>query len=353
MKKVISLIVVLLIALTAVAVSLVTCDEKSQNSRLALKAMDSGDYERAKRLYNFAIERGEADGEDERIYEIISAYIDASRCLKSEDFTEGLDILDACKYDYSKLSICNDMDKLYSQLSEGKYADERIKVLTGAVNAQEYERAKTLVEEIGKLSLTSAQQDRLYALSRAVTGDLSQENVSIIYYVNCGSSSDIPMYFEADDDSDELCRISGGEAVEVKSFAEDGFIEIYYDGFTGYVKGSLLSPEKPESEKNVRDDKDDTEDADDKNDKSENEQAVDEDKNKDNADVPVEAISQGDTLYVLTGVNMRTESNTDCEIIDVIPGGEEITYLGEMEHGFYKVEYNGKVGYVYSDYVQK
>ncbi len=347
MKKIIGLILALLVVFTAVAVSLISCDSKSQHAKLGLKAMDAGEYERARRLYNFAVEKGEADEEDKRIYDILCAYIDAKRSLKSEDFSEGLDILDGCIYDYSTLSISDDMDRLYGQLSDGKYADERIKALGGVLNAKNYDKAKTMIEEINKLSLTSAQQEKLYALSRSMTDAISAQQPSdaIIYYVNKPKNSSVALYYEASEDSDEICRIPGGEAVEVQAFAENGFIQVVYGADTGYVKSSVIAPEKTDG--NEKDDEDDSDE--------DGEAPSDDDDNDDDDDsnTKVEAISANDKLFVITGVNLRPEPTTECDVIDTIPAGSEVTYLGEMEHGFYKIEYNGTVGYAYSDYLQK
>lgn len=345
MKKIVSLIVILLVVFSAIAVAMISCDSKSQNAKMGLKAMDSGDYERAKRLYTFAVEKGEADSEDKQIYEILCAYVDAQRALKAEDFSEGLDILDRCGYDYSTLSISADMDKLYSRLSDGKYADERIKALTGVINAKNYDKAKTMIEEINRLNLTSSQQERLYALSREVTDETARDDSdeSIFYYVNKARSSSVALYYDADEASEEICRIPGGEAVEVKEFADNGFIRVVYDGETGYVKAEVISPDRLSSaDGELYNDSSDEEDED-------NEADADEASPK----APVEAISANDTLFAITGVNLREEPNTDCEVIDTIPAGAEVTYLGEMEHGFYKVEYNGNEGYAYCDYLQK
>ncbi len=299
MKKAIALIAALLVALTAAAVALVTCEAKSQNIKLAEKAMDMGNYERAKRLYTFAIERGEAGEEDERALSIINAYIDASACLKSEDFAAGLEILDDCIYDYSSLAIRDDMDKLYSKLTSGKYADERIKALSGVVNAGDYERARTMVQEISQLTLTDAQQDSLYSITRQMTG----------------AEEDIPIS-RPDGEDDEKDKEDDEDSGDDDSKDKDS------DGDKNEGSGS--------------DDKDGGSSGD-----------------EEHKDVPVEAVSDGDSLFVLTGVNLRPEPTTDSEVIDVVPAGAEVTYLGEMEHGFYKIEYNGRVGYVYSDYVRQ
>lgn len=362
MKKTVTLIIALMAAFCAVF-AVCGCDSKSDDAKLGLKAMDSGDYDRAKRLYNFAIEHGEADAEDERIYEILVAYTDASRCLKDEDYAGGLDILDSCKSDYSSYSISKDMDKLYSSLSDGKYADERIKALSGVVEAGDFARAKTMYEEISKLDLTSSQQDRLYALSRTITGELHNSSDAIFYTVNRNRDSDVAMYSEPDSDSEELCRVDGKEEVEVLSFAENGFIEVYYDGYTGYIKASALSPKnaskdtdsddssESSKEKDADEDEGDDEESDKNKDSDDENKSENKSESKSEGKAPVEAISADDTLTVISGVNFRKEPGG--EIMDVVPKDAQVTYLGEMENGYYKVEYNGKVGYVYSDYVRK
>ncbi|MGN1097645.1 MAG: SH3 domain-containing protein, partial [Clostridia bacterium] len=177
------------------------------------------------------------------------------------------------------------------------------------------------------------------AMSAAETED------AIIYYVNKPRNSSVALYFEDNEDSDEICRIPGGEPVEVQSFAENGFIKVVYGSDIGFVKSTAITPDKPGENTGAN-----------KTDSDNDKKDANEDKNSDEEEekkAPVEAISANDTLFVITGVNLRPEPTTECEIIDTIPAGAEVTYLGEMEHGFYKVEYNGTVGYAYSDYLQK
>ena len=61
-----------------------------------------------------------------------------------------------------------------------------------------------------------------------------------------------------------------------------------------------------------------------------------------------EPVRQGVTL---TGVNFRSEPNTDCEVIEVIGTGITVTVLGE-ENGFYLCEKDGVRGYLSMDYVR-
>ena len=362
MKKMSGKLLTCLVLLLTAVLLLTSCGGKSQNSKLGLQAMNEGDYDRAKRLYNFAIEKGEADSEDKKIYEVICAYIDAQRSLKAEEFTQGLAIIDGCGYDYSSLSIKNDMDKLYNQLSDGKYADERIRSLSEVTEAGNLERARGMIDEINRLNLTTAQQERLDKLSQEVAQLLTTDEAgkTVVYYADRPEDGTIPMYSEADEESDIITEIPGMEPIEVQGFAESGFISVVFDKKSGYVKSSDIVSSMPtykenEEDKDNNDGKTDAEGEDSDGEKDGKKDGAD-GKNTDKSGgekPPVEAISADDELHAITAVNLRTESNTDCEVIDTIPAGAEVTYLGEMEHGFYKVEYNGKKGYAYSDYLQK
>lgn len=368
------------ILLSALILLLAACGGKSQNAKLGMKAMNEGDYDRAKRLYNFAVEKGEADAEDKKIYDILCAYTDAQKSLKAEEFEQGLAIIDSCVYDYSALAIRSDMDRLYNQLSDGKYADERLRSLSEVTESGNLERARGMITEINRLNLTSSQQERLEALSQEVARQLITENPNdeVIYYANKPADETIPLYSDAAEESDVLLEIPGMQPIEVKSFADNGFISVIYDNTAGYVKlADIVSSmptyqEKPadsdngdekedkesdkeSGEKTVADGKEEKTDKDSDGKDGESTGGKDDGKNLDKNDTSpvVEATSAGDVLKAITNVNLRKEPNTDCEILDVVKSGDEVTYLGQMEDGFYKVSYNGDTGYVYSDYLKK
>lgn len=50
-------------------------------------------------------------------------------------------------------------------------------------------------------------------------------------------------------------------------------------------------------------------------------------------------------------VNFRTGSSTDDEVIETLDGGTSITLLTKESNGWYKIEYNGVVGYISGDKV--
>ncbi len=58
-----------------------------------------------------------------------------------------------------------------------------------------------------------------------------------------------------------------------------------------------------------------------------------------------------ETVYATENVNIRTEPNTDCEIITVLKKGSSITRVGETDDGWSKVLYEGKEYYITSEYL--
>ena len=56
-------------------------------------------------------------------------------------------------------------------------------------------------------------------------------------------------------------------------------------------------------------------------------------------------------VQTTTGVNLRKEPNTECEVLTVLDQGTMLELIGE-EDGWAVVDYQGQIGYVKSEYVQ-
>lgn len=57
-------------------------------------------------------------------------------------------------------------------------------------------------------------------------------------------------------------------------------------------------------------------------------------------------------MQTTTGVNLRSEPNTDCEVLTVLEEGTQLELLGE-ENGWAFVDYRGQTGYVSADYLEE
>lgn len=57
-------------------------------------------------------------------------------------------------------------------------------------------------------------------------------------------------------------------------------------------------------------------------------------------------------VQTTTGVNLRKEPNTECEVLTVLDQGTMLELIGE-EDGWVVVDYQGQIGYVKIEYLQE
>lgn len=76
------------------------------------------------------------------------------------------------------------------------------------------------------------------------------------------------------------------------------------------------------------------------------------DPNQETVDEPETETEELLTITVQTTkrINFRTEPNTDCEVITVLPAGTTLILQGEAD-GWAQVLYDDQVGYVSTDYI--
>lgn len=107
--------------------------------------------------------------------------------------------------------------------------------------------------------------------------------------------------------TDERVRrvIPAGEAVALTGNGGNGFVEVTYDGVTGWVSAKYLA-----------------------------------------------FGAEGDTKNVTERVNLRAGPSTDEDVLRVLPAGAAVTYLGDQRGGFLHVRYHGKTGWVFAAYLE-
>lgn len=57
-------------------------------------------------------------------------------------------------------------------------------------------------------------------------------------------------------------------------------------------------------------------------------------------------------MQTISGVNLRSEPNTSCQVITVLAQGTQLELLG-VENGWAIVDYQGQTGYVSMDYLEE
>lgn len=111
--------------------------------------------------------------------------------------------------------------------------------------------------------------------------------------------------------ADKLGKVSGGQRVQVQEVRVNGWTKILYEGKDGYIKSSYLQMEESAADQTVI-----------------------------------------GTVTATTNINVRSAASETSERLGVLAGGESLDLLAE-ENGWCKVNYNGQVGYVKSEYVTK
>lgn len=117
--------------------------------------------------------------------------------------------------------------------------------------------------------------------------------------------------------ADKLGKISKGTTIDIIEVRVNGWSKINYEGKEAYIKTNYLEIIEPEDPAGSG-----------------------------------ENTANG-TVVANTTVNVRSQADTNSTRIGQVLEGEKLDWIADVENGFSKVIYNGKVGYVKSEYLNK
>ena len=103
-----------------------------------------------------------------------------------------------------------------------------------------------------------------------------------------------------------------GSGVSQTGYTSDGWIQVQYNGGTGFVWGEYISAKKP-----------------------------------------VFVSDSKGTMYATVDVNIRDDYSTDGAILGVLLKGQSIEITGTTDNGWTRVKYNGKKAYISSNYLTR
>ena len=160
-----------------------------------------------------------------------------------------------------------------------------------------------------------------FAENLSATAPQVVEKYVTYYVVNCNEY--ITLRTQPDVSADAVCRVPLGSSVSYISTADNGYYKVNYNGETGYALASYLSQDPKAHSK------------------------------------PQEntgSLSGGiyATCYVVNcrqSITLRTSPNTSAGEYCQIPLGAAVSYISASSNGFYKVIYNGQVGYALASYL--
>lgn len=117
--------------------------------------------------------------------------------------------------------------------------------------------------------------------------------------------------------ADKLGTISKGTTLDVIEIRVNGWAKISYQGKDAYLKTDYLDVLEEPDEAGTG-----------------------------------ENVANG-TVVTTTTVNVRSEASTDSNRIGQVTGGTKLDWIADVEGGFSKIIFDGKVGYIKSDYLTK
>ena len=151
-----------------------------------------------------------------------------------------------------------------------------------------------------------------YVSSSYVSINGSTENKPSIVTEKGVTTANLNLRVEASTSSKIITTIPKGKTIEIVEKLNSGWYKVNYNGKTGYVSSSYVSI----------------------NGSTENKPSI--------------VTEKGVTT---ANLNLRVEASTSSKIITTIPKGQTIEIVEKLNSGWYKVNYNGKTGYVSSSYV--
>ncbi|MBP5197812.1 MAG: SH3 domain-containing protein [Lachnospiraceae bacterium] len=112
------------------------------------------------------------------------------------------------------------------------------------------------------------------------------------------------------ENADKLGKVTGGTTLEIREVKENGWTEVVYNGNSGFIKSEYLSfIENAEGQ-----------------------------------------VANG-KVKATTTINVRSQASTTADRIGVLATGETVESISN-DNGWWKVIYQGKIGYVKEDYVE-
>ena len=146
-----------------------------------------------------------------------------------------------------------------------------------------------------------------------VNDDTNTENNPSTVIEKGVTTENLNLRVEASTSSKIITTIPKGKTIEIVEKLNSGWYKVNYNGKTGYVSSSYVSI----------------------NGSTENKPSI--------------VTEKGVTT---ANLNLRVKASTSSKIITTIPKGQTIEIVEKLNSGWYKVNYNGKTGYVSSKYVR-
>ena len=256
----------------------------------------------------YAAARAQFPGVDELVPGIYCFYVctdeNGKLYFNEGTLTEEEQIyIDAINADTSVVNLMDSIDKEYQELLENNdsvrnYIEVMQNEIRGAVGTALASASTEGSEEVG-IEPLSDDPTILYTAVQAITTDT----------INVRSSDS--------ESADRLGKIQKGTTVDVIEIRVNGWSKLIYEGKEAYVKNDYLQVIEPEDEAGTG-----------------------------------ENVANG-TVVTKATVNVRSQANTTSTRLGQVAEGTTLEWIKDVDGGFSKVIYEGQVGYIKSEYLDK
>lgn len=134
------------------------------------------------------------------------------------------------------------------------------------------------------------------------------------------------------ENADKLGQVEAGTTLTRYEVRENGWSKVDYNGTEGFIKSEFLRSDAPA----------DTTSAD---------PAVTDATQTETSTTEAPAASTGKTVEAKETVKVRASASTDAEILGLIGPDMKFSLIEEQSDGWSKIDYNGKTGYVKTEFV--
>lgn len=295
------------------------------------------------------------DGQEEGSYVVFASY--EVKFVDVKTTAPGVLSFYVVTKEDGKFAIQNKLDEKKKEFIQNMVVeDEEVAALFEA-SQKRYEQAltddaqlKEFVDNLGKKSTEVAKNEEETETAEASQPTEAPENKE----EGATQTSEEKTYVEAKENvnvrnaasetADPIGKLAGGETAE-KTGEKDGWIRINYKGQEGYVKGEFVQ----ESSKNDNFVSGTVNTEEKKEEASETETGNTETENTETTET---TSTQKGTVRLKETANVRKSMSQESEKLGTAFVGDSYPMIEEYADGWTKIDYNGKTGYIKSEFLE-
>lgn len=286
-------------------------------------------------------------GLEEGSYVVFTAY--EMKIYNIETAAPGIMALYVCTADNGELYIFNGeaSEELTNYVLE-LAAEEEVAAVIADVDAR-YQQLAAQDEDLGKFAETMLQSQEEATVEpeepEAPTESNDEEVGELEEPVSTAVTDNIRIREGRSTETRMIGTLAAGTGVKVYANYEDGWSKIEYNGTVGYCKTEFLEstegvPTVGTASENTEEEPEQTEET-----------TPEETEGTTAEDAAATAVNK--KMQLTDAVRIRADRSTESEILTLAYKSEIVTVLENYSDGWSKVDYNGKVGYCKTEFLEE